>query len=490
VSGLCFLPDVIAKAMNLGESILTDVLRSLEQDHRILHCRGSTYLFDHAVIEDAIYTSMSRDLRRKLHGLIGDALKRMTYGMVGADTMYDIAYHYRKGNETLKALAYLQPVGDMANESLGFLEALQFYESGLTVLGDNDSSLTARNQKMDLLMHVGDVEQTIGGWDGSMAKFELVLSLSRELGDSRMEGSALMKIGLAYAKRGFWSEAESHYDQSLELFRRLGDQEKVGLIETSMADINLARCEWRVAENRYREALSIAMRTVNRHLMARIYSRLGAISDLHGELMIAILNYRNSLDLFKELGEYLGMAQVYHELGVMHASGQRYEKALEFYDKSIELAQKTGEIALTARIHLHKAMALIKLLRINEAAELCEQVERYLSGAEDPIVLAECNVVLGMLGVRKGEWHYAQRRFEDSIHILQSCGDVLRLARSLREMGNMYAARGMNNTALEMFKKAVDIYQQLGVKSLVEELTIKIKAIDTPSHTPESHVGH
>ena len=477
-----FTPQIISEVTGIPCSVLLDMLAALEHDHRIVHSDGEEYAFDHALIGEVLYRGMSDEVREDLHRKIRNAIEH-TCEYESDSKIYDLAFHVSRGIEDAKALSYLEKAGEFAKSCFAFQEALSYFRSGLSLLGNIPEIPDSDERSMRLHVCVGEMNQILGEWEASMENFHYALALTKKIGDEKTEAHVLMRIGMVYAKRSMWSEAESFYNQSIGILQRIGDLEQVGRMVTFQADLHLVRCQWQKAEDMYNDALNVAMRTLSKQLMAKIYSNLGAIADIRGDLMTAILNYSKSLDLYKELEEYLGMAKVYHKLGMMHANGHKWEKALEFYDKCISLSEKIGEVRLTALAHLNKAVASLNLLDVSEAERMCDVAQSYLLRVEDPRGLAECNKVLGMIGIKRNEWQYSQRRFEESIRLLESCGDAFGLAQNLLEIGTIYALRGKDQKALGMFLQSIEIFKKLGVKSRVEELTIRIQTI-TPDDIP------
>ncbi|MFQ6091521.1 MAG: BREX system ATP-binding domain-containing protein [bacterium] len=471
-----FPSKIISEVTEIPEMILLKMLSSLEQDCRIIRSEGEEYIFEHPLIGEVLYCDMNEERRRLFHHKIGDAMEEIYRDRLDS-IVEELAFRFSNAGDDTKALPYLEQAGERARTLLGYQEALTCYESALSILENTPTIRDRDRRRMHLMMCAGEMNQTLGQWDRSLENFRKALELSEKLKDEKMEGRALTQIGLAYAKRSKWSEAESFYNRSMLIFQHIGDRHHIGLTLTSIADIHFERCEWQKAKGLYEEALNTAMRTVDKCLMAKIYNNLGAIADIRGDLMDTILNYSKCLDLYKESEDYLSMARVYHKLGVIHANRLEWKKAIEFYDRSIALSEKIGELGQASLTYLNKAVAALHLSEVPEAERWCDLAGHSLIRVEDPLGLAECNKIMGIIGVQKKEWHYAQRRFEESIRIFESCENLLGLAENLYEMGTMYTVRGMKGKALDAFQRSMNIYKELGFERRVEETAEKIFAL-------------
>ncbi|UCE20310.1 MAG: tetratricopeptide repeat protein [Gemmatimonadota bacterium] len=474
-----FAPEIISEVRGIPVENLVRKLDSVGQKYNILIANGEEYLFNYALIEEMLCQSIDKQKRRNLHQQIGAAMENIYKDQIDSK-VDELAYHFSTGSDEIKALPYLERAGERAKNLLAYQEALNYFESALSILENAPSTQDNNRHGVQIIIRAGEMHQALGNWDRSLEYFKNVLDISEELKDEHIQGKALMKVGLAYVERSDWTQAESYLNRSLAIFQRFDDLESCGYTITCIADIHFKRCEWQKAWDFYEEALETAMRLVDKRLMARIFNNLGAISDIRGDFFEAIPYYSKSLELYSESEDYFGMAHSYHKLGMVHANKQEWEEAIEFYNRSIALWQKTGELSQMALTYLHKAVAYLYVSDTDGAERWANLAGQNLIRVEDPLGLAECNKILGIIGVRKQEWHYAQRRFEESVRIYESCENLLGLAESYQEMGFMYRIRAKKEKALEAFQRSMNIYKKLGIESRVKEMRQKISTLSPP----------
>ena len=468
--------EFVSEVFDMSQSVLFDQLRSLEHDNHIIYTKNRELFFYHALVREIIYDSIERERRRALHQKIGTVKERMYKDQIDSK-VDELVFHFSAGGDEVKALPYMEQAGERAKNMLAYHESLNYFESAISILENTDTVQDRDQHGIQMMMRAGEMNQALGNWERSLEYFRSVLEISEEQKDEHIQAKAFMKIGLAYAEHSNLSRAEFYLNKSLALFQRLGDLQCYGQTITCIADIHFERGEWQRAWDLYEEALESAMRLVDKRLMARIFNNLGAISDIRGDFFGSVPQYSKSLELYNESEDYLGMAQAYHKLGMVHANKQEWEEAIEFYDRSIALSQKIGELSQMSLTYLLKAVAAFHVSDMDEAEKWACMAGQNLIRVENPMGMAEFNKILGIIGVRKKEWHYAQRRFEESLRIYESCENLLGLAESFEEMGYMYEIRTMNEKAIDFFQKSVNIFEKLGMENRVKELGHKISEL-------------
>jgi class 3 adenylate cyclase/tetratricopeptide (TPR) repeat protein len=119
------------------------------------------YTFAHALIEHALYESLSGSRRARAHRSIAEALEEIC-GADPAERIGELAYHWAlatQPQDALKAMAYAQRAGDRALAQLAPDEALRWYRDALDLLGPGPGSDTAR---CDLLIGLGTAQLQAG----------------------------------------------------------------------------------------------------------------------------------------------------------------------------------------------------------------------------------------------------------------------------------------------------------------------------------------
>src|SRR5947199_1013728 len=103
----------------------------------LIYARGlppeATYLFRHALVQDAAYAALLRSQRRDLHRAIARALSER-FPAIAAEQPEVLAHHYTEAGEAEPAVAAWQQAGERAFGRGALREAVSHFRRGLAVL--------------------------------------------------------------------------------------------------------------------------------------------------------------------------------------------------------------------------------------------------------------------------------------------------------------------------------------------------------------------
>ena len=121
VAGREFSHNLIERVMGLSERELLSHL-SLLKDTELLYERGiypqSTYIFKHALIQDATYQSLLKSTRQKYHRKIAQVLEK--HFPESVETQPELlAHHYTEAGLNEQAVGYWHQAGKRATQRIG-----------------------------------------------------------------------------------------------------------------------------------------------------------------------------------------------------------------------------------------------------------------------------------------------------------------------------------------------------------------------------------
>jgi ABC-type oligopeptide transport system substrate-binding subunit/DNA-binding SARP family transcriptional activator len=185
VVGVNFNAQVIGWVLNIGERDLVGQLsRELDRKHRLIEEIGSRkvsdwqlymYRFRHTLFQQHLYNSIGDIERQLLHAEVGVVLESI-YGENVGEISTQLAWHFAKAGELIKAVHYLLITGDRARQLYAHEEAIENYQRAL-----------------DYLMEQGEYEQA---------------------------ARTLMKIGLTYHTAFDFQRSRQAYDEGFALRQR------------------------------------------------------------------------------------------------------------------------------------------------------------------------------------------------------------------------------------------------------------------------------
>ena len=166
VVGREFKYDLIKRVTGFAEQELLSQLSALK-DTELLYERGiypqSTYIFKHALIQDAAYQSLLKSTRQKHHETIARVLEENFAKTVEVQPEL-LGHHFTKAGLTEKAIPYWQRAGEMAIQRSAHVEAISNLTTGLDLLIALPDSPERTQQELDMQIVIGTALIATKGW--------------------------------------------------------------------------------------------------------------------------------------------------------------------------------------------------------------------------------------------------------------------------------------------------------------------------------------
>lgn len=261
------------------------------------------YLFRHALVRDAAYSSLLEPDRKRLHRAVGEALEEM-YPERREELAPQLARHFAEAGNHARALTYFLLAGDSALAAYANHEAESHYRAAL--------NLTPTPQQ---------------------------------------QAHALFGMGRALARQSRYVEAISVWGQAIPLCQASGDSNSVARLYALSS-----RAAWHNSD--VRRGLDLALEGLaavegapeSHGLAALIHEAARAYVFNHEPVQARALGAQ-ALAMAERLGAVDVQAETLSTLGILF--DQPPPVALNALTRAVELAETTGLIATAARAHLN-----------------------------------------------------------------------------------------------------------------------------------------
>jgi predicted ATPase len=262
VIGRQFTYDLLSTVSQLDEATLQRELGRLVEAE-IVYQRGlppqATYVFKHALIQDAAYQSLLKSMRQQYHQRIAQVLEAQF--LETAETQPELlAHHYTEASLTEKAARYWYQAGQTAIQRSAHVEAIAHLRQGLALLETLPETPERTQREVDMLIALGasllatkgsgapEVEQTYiraqylcehleapqqlfpvlrGLWNYSLVRAEYqtarvlgeqLLTLAQHAQDPAMLTAAHRALGSTLMWLGAVALAHTHFTQGIALY--------------------------------------------------------------------------------------------------------------------------------------------------------------------------------------------------------------------------------------------------------------------------------
>jgi class 3 adenylate cyclase len=220
VIGREFDADLAAQVVG-AESVLEQLQGLVER--RLVYREGdSTYLFKHALIQEAAYASLLNARRRGLHERIAGILASARERFDARPEL--VAHHYSEADDPLESVPFWRQAAADAVHRAANREAVGHLEKGLGALGRTEPSEERRRAELDLMLMLGPAQMAVRGYASQEGEstFARAHELARELGEPEQQFTALWNQYYIGEMRGQWNAASGQCRELLAIAERLG----------------------------------------------------------------------------------------------------------------------------------------------------------------------------------------------------------------------------------------------------------------------------
>ncbi len=184
-----------------------------------------SFVFKHALVQQAAYTSLLNSARRVIHGDIADALARMQPAGSRSNPLV-IAQHFRDAQRVPEALHWFKLAAAQAAHSGSVQESMQILDQALGLL-DKFPGLQRQREsaELGLLTTKLPVCRAVKGWSSEEANqvCARALTLAARLDDKPNEALVLFQLATMYEVRGEFDKTQAVLARCNEILPRSGD---------------------------------------------------------------------------------------------------------------------------------------------------------------------------------------------------------------------------------------------------------------------------
>ena len=163
----------------------------------LLFCRGTaphaSYLFKHALVQDAAYSTLLRGRRQELHARVAAALEEHFADLVERQPEL-LAHHLMAAGNTERAVDQWLKAGQHAAAQFAYFEAIAHFERGLSLLHSLPESPIRNGREIELQLALGLCLFTAKGAVAAKPAYTRALELAERSGELQQRFEALYGV--------------------------------------------------------------------------------------------------------------------------------------------------------------------------------------------------------------------------------------------------------------------------------------------------------
>lgn len=422
---LAVLEHPARKGVALTAEDLRGALRTLIKREFIVaqeHAPDVDFEFKHALVSDAIYSTLLRRDRSELHLLTGEAIEKV-YAINLHEHIEVLARHFGWSHRLDKAFHYAILAGEKASREYANENARRYYTQALNLLPQVKHTV---EQKIALHLGMGDVLAFIGEYEAAREQYQIALTVKpavhpREdaLHRSRLE----RRMSRTYEKQSNHTDALMCLSVALDTLQDTGQPEPTERAQLlgDIAWVHVRGGSFDLAQNLLQEALALVENTPAYEVLGSIYNRLGGIAYMRHNWAQAVAYVRKSIALREAIGDLVELATSLSNLGTLETELGDYENALNTLTRAYELKKRQGQA--------------------------------------EGIAISLNN--LGLVHIRRGEITEAQAILAEAHEIARQIGYTLLVGHILQSLGEAHFAGGNWVEAQSAFLQALEVFLEL-----------------------------
>ncbi|AFZ56635.1 CHAT domain-containing protein [Anabaena cylindrica FACHB-243] len=295
-------------------------------------------------------------------------------------------------------------------------------------------------------------------------KWQTVLKLWQQIGDTNNEAKTLYNIGLVYSDLGEKHKALELLKQALPLMQKVGNKEGEARIFSQIGRVYNLLGEEYEALTFLNQALILIQKINNKKDEATALNNIGKIYSHLGDKQKALEYYHQALPLRRAAGDKRGEAITINNIGLVYSYLGEKKKALEYYHQALPLMQQTnnqdGEAATLnyiGRVYSYLGEKQKALAFFEKALPLTKQTGNRGSEAA---TLNNIALTYSNLGNNSKALEY----YQQALFLREAVSDISGKAITLTGMGKVYANLGDDNKAMAYYQQALPLRQAVGDK--------------------------
>jgi predicted ATPase len=384
----------------------------------------ATYVFKHALIQEAAYQSLLKSTRQQYHQRVAQVLEAQFPDT--AETQPELlAQHYAEAGLLAQALPYWQQAGQRALQRSAHLEAMHHLTRGLEVL-------TALPETAERI------------------QYELVLQTTLGSVLMAIKGQGAPEVGQAYAR-------------ARELCRQVGETPQLFPILCGLWRFYLVRAEYQTARELAEQCFSLAQPVDDAALLLQAHFALGVSLLWHGEVVparahleqgIALYNLQEHRALAFRAGIDLGVWCLAHAAQALWLLGYP-DQALRRSHEALLLAQEVSHPPSLAAVQFY--VAFIHCYR-REAPATQERAEAAMALANAqglPQWLTVGRLLRGWALAMQGQAEEGIAQMRPSLAAWRAMGSGLAVSHYLVLLAEAYGRAGQAEEGLRLLAEAL-----------------------------------
>ncbi len=453
------------------------------------------YIFNHALLHEAIYEMQPKKRLRQLHKIAGMVME-MEYKQ-DKELYIDIANQYEKAESIDKAKEYYLEAAKyyidlyknddairVCNKLLSFnlstmnrLFVLKLLLSVYDVIGEIKKPIALCKEGIELSKKVnnesyliwfikmlGWVEKNNGDLENSELHFIESMNKSEKANDRTQYAESIGNLGIIYSNKGNFKKSMEYFKKSNRIAKEINDTDTITKTLSNMGIIYAQSGDIESAEKIFLENMEIDKNNGNKHSLCLVYGNLGLVYNYKGEMEKSLYYYNKQMKLAEEISDRKGMSRCAGNMGILYHQIGDIEKAIKYYNIAKQISYEINHLYNYLNCIGNLGLAFQDKGDFDKAFEYYDK-QKDISikyGYKNNLILYYSNQ--GTLYYLKGDYEKALEYYKKQGELCKELGNKLELFISKGNTAKVYYDLGRKKEAEEIFREVLKLVGQANNK--------------------------
>jgi DNA-binding SARP family transcriptional activator/tetratricopeptide (TPR) repeat protein len=331
-------------------------------------------------------------------------------------------------------------------------------------------------QESRALCNLATIDDQQGRYQQAASRQRRALAISRELGDQFGETVALLDLGLVRLRQGRYQQAASHLERALTRSREINYRYGEASVLANLGEVCYRQGLHEQAGIHLRDALALSREIGDLVMEARALTRLGELCHRRGEHDQAAEQHRRALALHREIGHSEQEAEALNKAGETLLAVGQPGRARSCHTTALTLTRRNGDRYQHGRALIGLGEVSRQLGQHDQAGDYHQQALSLLREIGDRGGQAEALNGSGETLLATGQHTQAQDSFAAALTLARRTGDRYQQARAHHGLAGSCRAAGDTSSADRHWRRALDIYTDLGTPEATHMHTSPVPA--------------
>lgn len=254
-----FSYETIAAVAAMPEAEVRDALEQLTRAELVFQ-RGTpphaTYVFKHALVQDAAYSSLVRSRRQQLHARIAQVIEQQLPHLAAQEPA-TLAHHFTEAGMVERAIPLWAAAGSISVARSANVEAVSQFRQALGLLGQVAADPGRDQREVDLRNQYGLPLIATRGYasDEVEQNYTIATELAQRLGDANAEFASVRSLWNCVYDRAALERSQALADRLVLLADAAASNEKRCLAQRALGSTLMLRAEFASARRAFDRCL-------------------------------------------------------------------------------------------------------------------------------------------------------------------------------------------------------------------------------------------